>query len=112
MNGTIIQPAADWLRIMPAGNVRLDVRLTLRTDDDHLIYVAYNGIISHTKESFDKLMRSEVLTSDDFYFITAPTMQTASEKYAWVNHIQAVGKVVEVKAGEGSYVKYDLFMVR
>ncbi len=58
------------------------------------------------------MMKGEILTSDDFYFITAPTMQTASEMYAWVNPMQAVGKVVGVKAGEGSYVKYDLFMVR
>ncbi len=112
LNGTIIQPAADWLRIMPAGNVRLDVRLTLMTDDGQQIYVTYNGIISHSKQSYDKMMKGEILTSEDFYFITAPTMQSASEKYAWVNHMQAVGKVVEVKAGEGSYVKYDLFMVR
>lgn len=112
LSATIIQPAADWLRIMPAGNVRLDVRLTLKTDDDQFIYVTYNGIISHSKDSYDKMMKGEVLTSKDFYFITAPTMQTASEKYAWVNHVQAVGKVVEVKAGEGSFVKYDLFIVR
>ena len=112
LNAAVLQPAADWLRVMPAGNARLDVRLTLKTDDDQLIYVTYNGIISHSKDSFDRLMKGEVLTSKDFYFITAPTMQTASEKYAWVNHVQAVGKVVEVKAGEGSYVKYDLFIVR
>lgn len=112
LDAVVVQPAADWLRIMPAGNARLDVRLTLKTDDGQLIYVSYNGIISHSKDSFDRLMKGEVLTSKDFYFITAPTMQTASEKYAWVNHLQAVGKVVEVKAGEGSYVKYDLFIVR
>jgi len=112
LNAAVLQPAGDWLRIMPAGNARLDVRLTLKTDDGQLIYVTYNGIISHSKDSFDRLMKGEMLTSKDFYFITAPTMQTASERYAWVNHVQAVGKVVEVKAGEGSYVKYDLFIVR
>jgi|SRR5579859_472113 len=112
LNASIQQPAADWLRVMPAGNAHLDVRLTLNTDDGHLIYVTYGGIISHSKDSFDRLMKGEVLTSKDFYFITAPIMQTASEKYAWVNHVQAVGKVVEVKAGEGSYVMYDLYIVR
>jgi hypothetical protein len=112
LSAKVVQPAADWLRVMPAGNARLDVRLTLKTEDDQLIYVTYGGVISHSKESFDRLMKGEVLTAKDFYFITAPTMQSASEKYSWVNHLQAVGKVVEVKAGEGSYVKYDLFIVR
>ena len=98
--------------MMPSGAARLDVRATLKTDDDQLIYLSYNGIISHSTESWDRLMKGEVLTSSDFYFLTAPTMQTASEKYAGLNHLQFVGKVVEVKAGEGSYVKYDIFAVR
>ena len=43
---------------------------------------------------------------------TAPTFQTSSEKYAWLNGVQAVGKMVEVKVGAGGYVKYDVFIVR
>lgn len=97
---------------MPSGVARLDVRLSLKTDDGALIYVTYNGIISHSKESWDRLLKGEVLTSKDHYFLTAPTMQTAAEKYAWVNHVQCVGKVVEVKLGEDSYVKYDIFVVK
>ena len=112
ISGTIIPPGADWLRVMPAGNSRLDVRLTIKTDDGALIYLTYNGIISHTKESWDRQMKGEVLTSKDFYFITAPTMQTSAEKYAWLNHVQCVGKVVEVKSGEGAFVKYDIYIVR
>ena len=112
ISGKVIPPGGDWLRVMPAGNSRLDVRLTVKTDDGALIYVTYNGIISHTKESRDRLMKGEVLTSKDHYFITAPTMQTSAEKYAWLNHVQCVGKVVEVKAGEGSFVKYDIYIVR
>jgi hypothetical protein len=112
INGTLLSPAADWLRVMPSGSLRLDVRGTIKTDDGALIYITYNGIISHSKESFDRLMKGEVLTSKDHYFITAPTMQTSSEKYAWLNHVQCVGKVVEVKVGENSYVKYDIYVVR
>jgi hypothetical protein len=112
INGTLLSPAADWLRVMPGGSLRLDVRGTIKTDDGALIYITYNGVISHSKESFDRLMKGEVLTSKDHYFITAPTMQTSSEKYSWLNHVQCVGKVVEVKVGENSYVKYDIYVVR
>jgi hypothetical protein len=112
INGTIIAPAADWLRVMPGGNSRLDVRLTAKTEDGALIYVTYNGIISHTKESWDRAMKGEVLTSKDHYFIIAPTMQTSAEKYAWLNHVQCIGKIVEEKIGEGSYVKFDIFVIR
>lgn len=113
INGKFISPGADWLRIMPSGVLRLDVRATLKTDDDQLIYITYNGIIQHSKESAEKLNKGELLMTKDIpYFITAPTFQTSSEKYAWLNSVQAINKVVEVKIGEGGYVKYDVFIIR
>ena len=113
ISGSFIPPGADWLRIMPSGALRLDVRATLKTDDGALIYITYNGIIQHSAESAERMNKGEVLTTVDIpYFITAPTFQTASEKYAWLNGVQAINKVVEVKVGEGGYVKYDVFVIR
>ncbi len=113
ISGTFTSPGGDWLRIMPSGAMRLDVRATLKTDDGALIYVSYNGIMQHSAASGEKLNKGELLTTKDIpYFITAPTFQTAAPKYAWLNSVQAVGKVVELKLGEGGYVKYDVFIVR
>lgn len=112
VNGTLLSPAADWLRVLPGGSLRVDVRGTLKTDDGALIYISYNGVINQSKEASDRLTKGDVLTSKDVYFITAPTMQTASEKYAWLNNVQCVGKLVEVKAGQDAFVKYDIFVVR
>ena len=112
ISGKVIAPAGDWLRVMPGGSLRLDVRATLKTDDGALVYIAYNGIISQSKESFDRLMKGETLTSKDVYFIAAPTMQTSSDKYAWLNDVQCVYKIVQMKAGENAFVKYDVFIVR
>lgn len=82
------------------------------TDDNQYVYMTYGGVIVHSNESFDRLLKGEVLSSKDHYFITAPQMQTSAEKYAWVNFVQFVGKIVEVKLGEGSYVKYDIFAAK
>jgi hypothetical protein len=112
INGAIIHPTADWLRVMPAGSLRIDVRMTVRTDDGALIYVSYNGIVSVARENFERMAKGAVLTSADMYFIIAPTFETAHEKYAWLNHIQAIGKVAAVKGGEGGFVTYDLFVAR
>ena len=113
INGTLVSPGGDWLRTMPAGVFRLDVRAMVRTDDGADIYVSYNGIIQHSRESVERLMKGDVLTDKDIpYFVTAPTFQTSSLKYAWLNGVQAVAKMVELKAGDGGYVKYDVFIVR
>lgn len=112
INGRIIPPAADWVRIMPAGNARIDVRQTVKTDDGALIYISSNGIVSYTKESWERLMKGEVITGEDHYFILAPTMQTSAEKYMWLNHVQCIGKVVEMQLGENASVKYDIYVVR
>jgi Protein of unknown function (DUF3237) len=113
INGTFIPPGGDWLRVLPSGGLRLDVRATLKTDDGALIYISYNGIIQHSAESADKLNKGELLTAKDIpYFITAPTFETSAEKYAWLNSVQLVNKMVELKLGEGGYVKYDVFVLR
>lgn len=112
IKGRIIPPGGDWLQVMPAGNARIDARQTIKTDDEALIYLSSNGIISYTKESWDRLMKGEVITGEDHYFILSLTMQTSAEKYAWLNHVQCIGKVVETKLGENAFVKYDIYIVR
>ena len=113
IKGKIIAPAADWLALMPSGVLRLDVRLTILTDDNQYIYVTYNGVIK-TNSATDKKFEEgkEVIKADEQYFITAPTFQTSSPKYAWLNEIQAVGKQIAVKGGSGSFVQYDVFAIR
>src|SRR5579883_2306160 len=44
IHGVLVPPGGDWSRVMPSGAQRLDVRLTVRTDDGALIYVAYAGV--------------------------------------------------------------------
>ena len=110
IQGEIIAPAGDWLTIMPDGSARLDVRLTVKTDDNELILVEYGGVMVLSKEAAEKIGKGEMITHADAYFITAPRFTTASTKYAWLNQVQAVGKMVSLQRGHG--VKYDIFVVR
>jgi hypothetical protein len=112
INATVVQPAADWIQSMPDRSRRLDVRLTLKTDDGALIYMSYNGVILNTDASRNKQIKGEVVTSEDRYCITAPTFRTSHPKYAWLTATQAIGKFLESKQGQGRYIKYDVFAVR
>ena len=42
--------------------------------------------------------------------ITAPTFETKLERYGWLNGVQAVGKMVEIKRGD--HLIYDIFIIR
>lgn len=108
--GTIIAPSGDWLYPMPDGSSRLDVRLTIKTDDNELIFMEYSGVMALPKEASERLAKQEPLTHTDGYFIVAPRFTTASTKYAWLNQIQAVGKMVSLQRGHG--IKYDIFEIK
>ena len=44
IKGKIIQPTGDWNRRMPNGTTRMDVRGTIQTDDNAVIYIEYVGV--------------------------------------------------------------------
>jgi len=33
-------------------------------------------------------------------------------RYGWLNGAQAVGKMLELKRGEGAHLMYDIFVIR
>jgi hypothetical protein len=70
-------PAGDWVYSRPDGSIKLDVRLTLLTDDGAVILMTYSGI-GVPKEGAMVLR-------------TAPQFETGDERYGWLNNIQAVG---------------------
>jgi hypothetical protein len=72
------------------GTLRLDVRGTIKTDDGEHIYTSYNGVIQCSKEQMDRLNKGEEMKTEDCYFLTAPTFETKSEKYGWLNGLQTV----------------------
>lgn len=112
VNGNVVGAGADWLRAMPSGVLRMDVRGAIQTDDKQVIYVSYNGVVACDKPTMERAAKGELIKSDECYFMAAPTFETSSEKYSWLNRIQTVAKMVEIKLGEGSHITYDVFAVK
>jgi hypothetical protein len=110
IKGKVLPPSGDWLRTLPSGAFRLDVRLVIQTDDNQIIYSSYNGIMQCSKESADKLVNGELIKADDCYIITSPTFETSSQKYSWLNSVQAIGKMVELQ--RDSHITFDIFIMR
>jgi hypothetical protein len=94
VKASIQMPAGDWITNRADGSYRLDVRLTLKTDDGALILVTYNGI-GQTTEGGASLR-------------CAPLFETGDSRYAWLTRLQAVG------VGErlGTTVSYDIYALK
>ncbi|HEX7819678.1 MAG TPA: DUF3237 domain-containing protein [Sphingobium sp.] len=90
--------AADWILVRgKIGDV--DVRMTVRTDDDALIYVTYTGKLDLGREG------GPVVT-------VAPTFETGDERYAWLNAIQAIGRgTLAIGAGGSASINYEFYEV-
>jgi hypothetical protein len=112
IKGKLVSASADWGRLLPSGVFRPDVRGMIETDDGETIFISYNGARLCPKETQERFLKGDTLKADECYFYTAPTFETKSEKYGWLNSSQAVGKMVEQKRGEGSFVKYDIFALK
>lgn len=110
IKATVMAPSGDWPTRTPDGQFRLDVRVTLRTDDGDIIFMAYAGIIQWPADLDGRLARGETLKAGDTYWITAPTFVTRAAKYSWLNGVQTVAKMTSFKPAD--HVAYDVFVVR
>src|SRR3970040_799998 len=90
VKGEVLPGGGDWLLLRPDGAGELDVRGTLRTDDGHLIYTYYHGIIHTSPEVLRRVVAGEAVDLSEYYFRTAPFYETGSDKYGWLNRVVAV----------------------
>ncbi len=91
IKGEVLPGGGDWLLFRPDGAGELDVRGTIRTDDGHLIYTYYHGIIHASPEVLQRAAQGDAVDPSEYYFRTAPVYETGSEKYGWLNRVVAIG---------------------
>src|SRR5713226_7603575 len=94
VKASVQTPAGDWITNRADGSYRLDVRLTLKTDDGAVILVTYNGI-GQTTDAGASLR-------------IAPLFETGDSRYVWLTRLQAVGVGERV----GTAVTYDIYALK
>jgi hypothetical protein len=112
VEGKLIQPCANWLKVLPDGNLQLDVRCTVRTGDGSLVYVEYGGLIAWNDALEAKCRAGEVIDGTEVYFRAQPRFRTGADRYSWLNSIVALGAMTSFKCGESSYIEYDIYRVK
>ncbi len=93
MKGTVRASGADWAVMRSDGNLRLDVRMVLETDDGAVIYMPYRASVV-VNAAIEKVLAEENGGTEfgDAYWITQTQFETGDERYAWLNSKMAVGE--------------------
>jgi len=105
VQGQCLPVGADWLTIRPDGVAILDVRTTIKTHDDALIYMTYQGVADLGEEGYQQFLDGNPAMK--FPIHTAPRFLTSHESYLWINRLQCI------KIGEGDLTgpmaAYDVY---
>ena len=92
IRGTIVPPGGDWVYARENRTIKVDVRLQLVTDDGEHILMQYQGIGLPQPDGTTEIR-------------TAPLFETGSEKYAYLNDLQAIG----IGTSAGPQVTYEIY---
>jgi hypothetical protein len=102
LRGEVLPGGGDWALFTPEGTMALDVRLSLKTDDDALIHMTYGGRWA-VPEALREAMRDEHqrygVDPSRYYFRTTPLFETGSLRYAWLNEVVCIGSGYLVQGG-------------
>lgn len=97
----------DWALIRGDGSLRLDVRLTLRTDDGATIILAYQGFRDGPPGVLARLSAGDIVDPAEYYFRIAAFFETDAPDCAWLNSLVAVGTGERLSSGP-RYRIYDV----
>jgi len=97
LKGTIVTPGADWVLVSAGGIGHVDVRLTLKTDDDAFIYMQYLGKLVFNDKVAEAVQQGKGTEIGDTYFMTQPRFESGNPDYEWLNSIVAIaeGRLIE-----------------
>jgi hypothetical protein len=107
LSGTVLEGGSDWQQLRSDGAVTLNVRLVLKTSDDALIGMTYQGVRHGPPDIVARIEKGEVVDPATHYFRTNPLFETAAAKYDWLNRIVAIG--IGHRRADG--VTYSVFEV-
>jgi Protein of unknown function (DUF3237) len=102
LRGEVLEGGGDWALFRPDGTMALDVRLTLRTDDDALVSMTYGGrwvTPSELRADISDPAKRHQIDPARYYFRTNPLFETGAAKYAWLNDIVCIGSGYLIEGG-------------
>src|SRR5438128_96470 len=89
LRGKVLPGGGDWTLLRSDGVLELDLRITLQTDDNALIYLTSFGLRHGPPDVIAALGRGETVDPAHYYFRTTPRFETGAPQYAYLNQVIA-----------------------
>lgn len=105
----ILRPVGgDWITMRSDGVAILDVRATVETHNQALIYLSYSGVADFGLDGYQSFARGEL--PPRFPIQAVMRTQTAHPAYQWLNRLQClnIGEVDSARL----VVRYDVYAIR
>jgi Protein of unknown function (DUF3237) len=108
LNGTLVPGAsADWQTVLPDGTAIGDVRYTLQTDRDDLLYVQSRGVRHGSPEVLARLAHGEDVDASEYTFRTSTQIESGAPDLDWLNKGVFIGVAGRYTGG----VIYETYLV-
>ena len=91
LSGEVLDGGSDWQTVRNDGSTTLNVRLVLKTKDDALICMTYQGVRHGPPDVVGRIEKGEPVDPTSYYFRINPLFETAAAQYDWINRVIGVG---------------------
>jgi len=91
LSGKVLDGGSDWQTVRHDGSVTLSVKLILRTSDNALVSMMYQGVRHGPADIIARLEGGETVDPKSYYFRTTTSFQTSAPQYDWVNRVIGLG---------------------
>jgi hypothetical protein len=96
--GTVVG-GHDWFVTRSDGALVIDVRLTLKTDDGAVVYLAYAGMMTASGDAMTRFRKGEQLARGDYSLRITAKCECGDPRYAWLGDLLVVGTGEQTRTG-------------
>jgi hypothetical protein len=108
LNGTLLAGvSADWQIVRPDGTALGDIRYTLQTNSNDLLYVRSRGVRHGSADVLARLARGEDVDASEYTFRTSTQIETAAPRLDWLNK----GVFIGVGGRQPGGVIYETYLI-
>lgn len=91
LRGEVLPGGGDWLVARRDGSTELDIRFTLLTTEDELVYFRSTGLFVASDAITARIRGGENVSPDQYYFRTSVLFEAGSARLSHLNRALHVG---------------------